>query len=484
MLARNLRSLISISFIGRLLGSGLQYGIYIVIGRYLGAKSLGLFTFGFVILNIGATVSKIGLDKAVRKFIPIYRESSDDALLTGTLLISLVVPFCLGISFSLFFYFGSDIVETYFSRSLDATTMLFLVGIPFMALMTVGQVATTGFIQTKYSVLIKDIGQSLSAIVFVVIGTVVIGTVEATIVGYVFSLVVAAGLALYFLYDLGGFDGISDPVFEVRQILRYSTPLTIAALAQYLMQWTDVLMLGAFSTPAGIGRYQVAYQTAVILGFLIGAANSIFPSVASELYDKGQMDQLREMYTALTKWLTYLTALGLVFIVVNATNILALFGNEFTDIWVVLTLLGGAFTFATAVGPAGFLLMMTDHERVEITNTLVVAATNVALNYFLIQEFGVLGAALATGGSLVMVSVLRLVETWWFLDVRPHVRGYWKGAIAIITAFPLMLVGELFLSHSLVVVLVSGLLSLPVFCVVIYYIGFDSTDRRLIENLS
>jgi O-antigen/teichoic acid export membrane protein len=437
-----------------------------------------------VILNVGTLVSKIGLDKAVRKFVPEYRNDGEKGKLAGLLVACLGIPFCIGGLLAVGLYLGSGLVADLTSESFGATTKLFLVGIPFMAAMTVGRAATTGFMRTRYAVYIKDIGQSGSAIVLVLLGSVVVGTTEAAILGYTISLVLSALLAVYYLYELGGFDGIPAIQFESRRLLAYSLPLTAAAVSQYLTSWTDVLMLGAFSTASAIGQYQAAFQTAMILGFLLVAANSIFPSVAADLYDAGNIDRLRDMYAVLTKWITYLTTLGYVFVLLYATEIMRLFGAEFVGAEAVLIILAGVYTLTTAAGPAGYLLMMADYERVELLNTLASGSVNVVLNFVLIQEFGVMGAAVATGLSLAVLNVLRLGETWFYLNIRPRIGSYWKGGIAIVIATPVMFVGHYLPIHYLPSFLIGGALGLTTFLTVAYLFGIDSKDQLLVESLT
>ncbi|WP_416840398.1 oligosaccharide flippase family protein [Haloferax sp. DFSO52] len=484
MLDKNLSNLISISFVGGLIGSAFQYLLYLIVGRYLGAEPLGLFTFGIVILNISATISRVGLDKAVKKYIPIYRKKEEWGKLSGLIIISIGFPLVLGSLVSIMLYLNPEIISNLTSESFGSTTSLFLLGIPFMTIMTVGRAATTGFIHSKYAVYIKDVGQSTTAITLVAIAAVLLDSTQAVIIGYVLSIIIAAGLALYYLYTLGVFRGINQVEFEPKMLLTFSIPLTIAAIAQYLVTWTDVLMLGMFRTASEIGTYQAAFQTSMILGFLLIAANSVFPSIASGLYDSGELNRLRNIYAVLTKWVTYFTLLGYIFIVVYPRDILLIFGSEFTGARLILMILSGVFVLSTAVGPAGFLLMMANYERVELLNTIITAVTNVVLNYLLIQQLGVLGAAIATGISLVVLNILRISEVWWIFKIRPKIRNYGKGAVAIAAATPIMFIGHTLSTHFVISMAISGILSLFVFCIVMYLLGPEKEDYLMIQSLS
>jgi len=296
--------------------------------------------------------------------------------------------------------------------------------------------------------------------------------------------VLSAMLALYYLYQLGGFNGFHKFEIDTKQILTYSLPLTAAAVSQYLTSWTDVLMLGTFTTESAVGRYQAAFQTAMILGFLLSAANSIFPSLASNLYDAGKTHELRDVYSILTKWITYLTVLGYTFVILYTSEILFLFGSEFVAAETVLIILAGVFVISTMVGPAGYLLMMADYEKVELINTLISGTLNIILNFILIQRFGILGAAIATGLSLVFQNLLRLSEIYWYFGIYPEIKNYWKGGIAIVVSVPVMIVCQYFISNYIVLLITSGMMGLITFALVTTLLGIDNKDKILVEKIS
>lgn len=472
---------VSISFVGGVFGKLFEYLVYLALARSFGAGAVGAFSFGFVFLSLSTTIAKLGLDKAARKYVPIH--SRDDSKLAGVLIVCLGGAFVAGCVASVVIYLSSDLIVRLTDESFGRATFMFLLGVPFMAVMTVGRAATTGFLTTRYAVYIKDFGQSGSALLFVVIAGYVSGTVRGAILGYVLSLTIGSFLALFFLVRQGGFSGISRPEFKTREIFVYSLPLTLAAAAQYLTNWTDILMLGAFVQPDAVGTYQVSYQTAMVLGFVLTAVGMIFPSVASDLYSAGDKQRLQRLYSGITKWVLYISAFGYLFLFFYGERILSIFGPEFTAGRPLLLIIGISIVLSTAVGPAGFLLMMTDYERVEMANTFIASLVNVLLNYLLIQQYGILGAAIATGFSSVLLNAFRLFETWHFLEMRPEIHRYWKGATAIGISGFAMYAGHYVPLPNIPLLGVVGLCSFCIFTVVLYSLGIDSEDRLLIESI-
>jgi O-antigen/teichoic acid export membrane protein len=65
------------------------------------------------------------------------------------------------------------------------------------------------------------------------------------------------------------------------------------------------------------------------------------------------------------------------------------------------------------------LIPMSGHAMLNLVNGVIALALNVALNWFLIPEYGALGAALATGLTLALWSLWRVVEVWFLLKCFP-----------------------------------------------------------------
>lgn len=479
----SITTLVSIAFLGGLIGRGLRYGFNIVIARGLGLDALGLFAFGMVVMKGGGVFARIGLDNAAQKYIPIYRSEDDAARVSGTVIMGLVIPLLVGGLLAGGLYLGRGFIARFTGAALGSTVQLFIIGIPLVAAMMVGVNATYGLKQTKYAVYIRDFGQSIVALVSMAIGAFVLSDLDAVIVGYLLSMLVGTCLAVYFLTREGALRFDVRPVFEYREIFAFSLPVTLAASIQYLVSWTDILVLGVFVPLASIGRYQAAYQTSILLIIVAQSASTIFAPMVADLYNAGRKERLNQVYTAMTRWITYLTVLGFAFLIVYTPEILGLFGTSARSAQIALVVLGVGHTLSTITGPTGYLLMMAGHERLQMVNSAVALVLNLVLNVVLIQAYGIVGAAVATGVSFVLLSMFRLIEVWYLLGVQPYSWRYWKGAVAIGCTLPVMVVGRgIPISDPLQVVLV-GIGALLLFAILIWRLGFDEGDRTLTESL-
>jgi O-antigen/teichoic acid export membrane protein len=480
-ISNSITTLVSVAFFGSILGKGLRYLLNVAIARGFGADALGLFAFGMVVMKSGALFSRLGLDNAIFKYVP--QLSNNHNKRTGIIALCLVLPFIVGIATGSIIFGLFHLIPTTISQAREAVVPLFAFGIPFYAVMTVAISTTQAFNETKYGVYIRDIIQSVFALVLVVLVAAIGVQFRVAIIGYVLSFAVAVLISIWFIRKLGGLSQVLDAQVPAHEVISFSLPLMIVAVTQYVISWTDTLMLG-FLTPArDLGAYFAAFQTAALLLIVLQAVNSVFPPLASELHDQDDWVTLGQIYTTITKWIFSLTLLGTIYIFVFDSVVLTIFDLSSPTAEISLVLLTVGQLVAASVGPAGFLLSMTGNERLETLNTTVVSLLNIGLNYVLILLYGIIGAAIATAISLILLNVFRVAEIWRLYDLVPFSRSLfrplWGVAIATVIMVSLRWVGP----ETFFFAILSGIVGLIIFVVFIVAIGLDSDDLMLINSL-
>jgi O-antigen/teichoic acid export membrane protein len=77
---------------------------------------------------------------------------------------------------------------------------------------------------------------------------------------------------------------------------------------------------------------------------------------------------------------------------------------------------------------------MTGYHKTELINLVGMSMCNIALNLWLIPQFGMIGAAIATSTSIAMVNVLKVLEVHYIIGVWPFSLEWWfLGPGAILT---------------------------------------------------
>ncbi len=252
-----------------------------------------------------------------------------------------------------------------------------------------------------------------------------------------------AGLAFCILVELlkkpkstenGHLDLTESPVEDVFQGYRKASigwllgafPFVLIAGISIINQRTDRLMLGAIKDMQSVGLYSVAVQMAMIVNFtLIGLNQAIAPLVA-ERHDSNRSKELQKTLIHATNLATIGSLVIVAALVVLGPIILTVFGPEFSGSYLPMIILAVGQLLNVASGPVGTILSMSRQERFVGIGMLASVVCNILLNYLLIPQYGVNGAAIATAISVGVWNLLMIVFAKRILGINAN-----AGAILI-----------------------------------------------------
>jgi O-antigen/teichoic acid export membrane protein len=179
----------------------------------------------------------------------------------------------------------------------------------------------------------------------------------------------------------------------------------LATLFTVLLGQTDVLLMSALRGSLDAGLYSAAARTGALVGLALVAGNAVVAPMIASCHSQGDVVGLRRVVRtgtrmALAGSLTLAAAL-----VVFGREVLAFFGPEYAGSYAALLVLCAGQVISAGIGPVGYLLSLTGHERTAARVYGVCAVVNVAASAILIPRWGLTGAAVATAGSMVMWNV-------------------------------------------------------------------------------
>jgi O-antigen/teichoic acid export membrane protein len=186
-----------------------------------------------------------------------------------------------------------------------------------------------------------------------------------------------------------------------KEILIVSLPLLLAQSGQFIMAWTDKLMLGGIMTPSDVGVYDVAFKLSMFVNIALTSVNSISSPKFAEAYALKDYIKLEKIVHQSTKLIFWSSIPLLLIFFMFSTTLLEFFGTEFIIGLNAFLLLCSARLVSVFTGPAGNLLQMTGKQMIFMKVLFFAALLNVVLNYFLIPKFGIGGAALASFSSII-----------------------------------------------------------------------------------
>ena len=184
------------------------------------------------------------------------------------------------------------------------------------------------------------------------------------------------------------------------------------------MQNTDVLVISHYMSPADVGIYFAAGKTMALIMFVHYAVGSAVANKFAALNARGDKEGLRAFVKDAVNWTFWPSLAGAAIILALGKPLLWLFGPQFASGYPVMCILVVGFLFRSSMGPAEFLLNMLGEQTLCATVLTAAAMLNVALNFALVPNFGLVGAAAATSISLMMAALMNSIVVWRRLDIE------------------------------------------------------------------
>lgn len=472
-----------IFMIGRVFREIIKFVTNLILTRTLGTNLYGLYAYLFVLSTFFQRFTELGASNSIFRFIPKYEDEPNNQhqFLTLAYTTSLIASAV-----------GAGIVY-YSAPSISAFTLddpqfvkVLRVGafvLPFSTLSKITFSTFKSIGRMDYNVLTSSVAQPLFRLVFVggaiLLGTSVVGASMGLVVAGAFTVVISI-LVLRSQTTLGT---VRAPTTDrIREYYDFSLPVMFTNIGGFLYNRVDILMVGVFLSGAAVGIYNVAVALSGILAMSLTAFNQLFPPMASRLYHDDRMGELTDLYKTVTRWVFTISLFPGIALILYADSILFVFGDNFTRGSTVLILSTVAQLTFCAVGPSGYLLTMTDHQYLAMTNQLLSGAVNVVLNYVLILQFGLIGAAMATATVLATINVARVFQVFYLEGVHPYSRKFLKPILAgAIVAVVMYVLSMVFDRYALLVV--GGGLGALSYAGVLYAIGIEQEDREMVDRL-
>ncbi|WP_413204066.1 polysaccharide biosynthesis C-terminal domain-containing protein [Rhodospirillum sp. A1_3_36] len=181
------------------------------------------------------------------------------------------------------------------------------------------------------------------------------------------------------------------PLWVRRSMIMMITPLYFIVLSE-----TDVLMLGAITTPAMVAIYHVARRVAMLMRFVQIAVVGVGMHRFAAAHMDRDVTRLQELLDSMTLIAFVPALIGWLSFLVVGPFLLGLFGADMKAGYIALMLLATASVYDISMGPATELLMMTGQEKSVGLINVGAGVLNIVANLLLIPSLQLEGAAIAT----------------------------------------------------------------------------------------
>jgi O-antigen/teichoic acid export membrane protein len=473
----------SIYFLGSLIGKIVTLLFQVLLGRTLGTSAYGLYALGFSITGIFRSISTLGLNHGIVRYGAIYIGENQKAKVKNTLAaaFSISLTFSMIIAVALFIF--SDYISANIFNKPDLTGVLkiFSLAIPFYVLSIMSAYTARAFQKMEYDTGLTNVFQPVMNLIFVSLAFMLGYGLYGAVIGILISAILSALLGLYLVWRI--FPEITDavkPLIESKKLLRFSLPLLFANLAYFLLLQIDRITIGYFRGSGDVGIYNAASMFALQVTMFVMVFSNIFSPIISDLHNRKKMESLEEALKVTTKWTFSVSLPIFLILILFSQDVMGIFGPEFKIGWNVLIILAISQLAITVIGPSSILLQMGGKQDIVFFDTLIAFILNLILNVWLIQIYGIIGAAIATGFSLTFLSFIIFFQTHRTFKMNPFNIRYLKpigaGMISIlaITLINLSIEIQWVLSMSII---------LLIYICILYLLGLDREDTVVKEAI-
>ena len=188
--------------------------------------------------------------------------------------------------------------------------------------------------------------------------------------------------------------------------------MAVSAASFLLMQSLDILMLANFTNYELVAYYGSAVKLTMIIALVLASVNSVITPQIAELFASEKIEILRDRIKKGTRLIFIITFPMILVLGILPSFILGFFGENYISAKNALWILLGGQVINSLCGSVGVYLNMTGKQRPFQRILVSALILNIVLNYFLIPEFGISGAAIATSTSMILWNIIAVIYVY------------------------------------------------------------------------
>jgi O-antigen/teichoic acid export membrane protein len=228
------------------------------------------------------------------------------------------------------------------------------------------------------------------------------------------------------------------PTFAaLTSLINYSKYAFLSSVGGKVFSWADVLIIGYILTQVEVGIYEISWQVSqFFIYFTISLTTTIFPEI-SEMSSRGKTGKIEELLNNIIQLPLFIIIPAFFGSLVIGPDLLGtIFGEEYSAGGTVLVIL----LFGRIVQNYHVIFAKTlqaiDLPKLTMQSRLISIPVNITLNFILILNFGLVGAAAASVISITTNAAMNFVYLSNHINVEIPLR---ETAWAVVSSFVMVI---------------------------------------------
>lgn len=386
-------------------------------------KSLGSYDYGIwaqinVTISLLSPLAMMGLSMG---FVRFFSSVDDKDTIKEGLYSILFFIVCSSFLISLILFFSADIVSSVLFQNQNASYFIKIASflIFFNAIDTITLFYFRVFRQINkfcYFSIFQSLGKLALAAMFLWKGFGLFGVILAFLSIQMIVFIVS-------MYEIISQIGFIIPKFiYIKEYLKFSLPLTPNSLIRWITDSSDRYLVTYYLGLGSVGIYSAAYSIGWLIQLFISPIQLILYPELSKLYDEGREEDVKLYLSYSLRYFLMLTIPAVFGLAALAKPLLAILTTEsFVAGWFVIPIIAFAGLFAGVVQIIINISHLVKQTKYNFHINLLAAITNIILNVLLIPLIGIMGAAVATTISYILMLIICVYVTskylWFDIDL-------------------------------------------------------------------
>ncbi|MBT4824936.1 flippase [Candidatus Woesearchaeota archaeon] len=446
-----------------------SYIFRMFIARSLTVTDYGLFFSIFSLVAFFSIFRDFGFNEALVRFIPLFKIKNEKNNLKYTMILITLITLFVSLLIVISIIILSPFIAENFLHTSNATPIIILVAIAFFIAggewffkNTFQGYQMMGIFSSMN--LIRAILLLFFAFIFIILGKGIFGVAYA----YILTPIVIVMVYMFIFIKKAEPDFLriksnfkikeiyNNPL--VKKIKDFAIPTMLGTGAMVIITYTDSIMLTFFSGVFFVGLYNVALPAANFIGQIVLPLRTIIYPLSSELWTKKEIVKLSEGIKIVYKYLfMFLLPILFIFIAFSKDIITILFGAKYVAASGPLSILCIGMFFLSFSQINYSTIGGIGKPKLNTYATIIAAISNTILNLVLIPLYGIIGAAIATSTSYLIMATISNIYLKRFIPVRLPIVKWLKNMVAgliflsTIKLLQILIITNIYLKLALIV---------------------------------
>ena len=393
--------------------------------KWVSPTQIGIYLIGQTIVVVSSTFALLGMNKSAQKYANYYVANNDtSSLYRFVIKIMKWATMAVAIVSCAVYSGGEWLKSQFFSEYQERNSIIIIIAGLIIILSWYRLLLETlrGCKKFYYASFIDDLVMPIGMLIGLIVAYNVNSFVDAKILLLIYGALVSFQLTIVLFVLLKYYlNARSEKLIKLvelyrpiddREILKYGFHTFLISSGYILLSWIDTLSLGFLDASASVALYNAANKMTTLIELIGLGMSSVLPVVYRELIGKNALKELEIMAKEVGLWLIAYSLGILGVLVYLGKDILIWVNPELVSSYIPMIILSVGCVLYQIMEMNLQILIMSGNEGKLAFAFYVCALLDAVLNFILIPVLGLVGAALSTCVTLILIAV------WGYLLVR------------------------------------------------------------------